>query len=396
MAIHTILSPKYRLLTLSLLISVGGSAQAASFDCQKAGTETERAICADSVLSDHDQAIAENYQQLITTLPAEKKSVLLNTQRNWLKQRNACGNNTACLTQQLTQRDNDLNSQRQQAQSELDTIIAGIATTPAQSAAQLRHYNNLLSDAWQVYLHQFVPSSGVTPQEAQRAEHAATAALETQDSFAASLLQDIGKDPKTTRSEAVLTLLRMAIEHSNYDRDSRPYVHCFVFARQEEEAYQAFGPLYGSSRDGAAPICPPQGGLFKQDTWRKLRNQFAAPENTVGVNAGTIRFASYATWNILELQATLSPQMFLKAGQNTDQTDDPVQRIRDWADERVWPEAQRQVTLDAIPPVQQATRRWLQLERGFSATDAPVAAENIVHQWLNQHLDYLEENSDNE
>lgn len=401
MVIRAALTGKSRLFMLTLVFFWNFSAQAASFDCQKAATPTERAICADSALSGQDQTIAEHYQQLVTLLPEAEKNALRNEQRSWLKQRNTCASDSAslnaCLAQRLNLRDNELLTRLHQAQVALDAVIATIPTTPAQAAVQLRRYGNTpLAAAWLVYLHQFIPTSGVSQQDAQRAENTATTALAAQDSFAASILQDTRKDPKTSRNEAVLMLLRMTIEMSGYDADDRPYVHCFVFARQGDEAYQAFGPLYGSSRDGSAPICAPQGGLFKQEAWRQLRNQLTAPESAVSANAGTIRFASFAAWRILALRATLSPQSFLKPGQSPEQNDDPAQRIRDWTDEKNWPATQRQLTLAAIEPAQQATSQWLQLERGFSAADAPVAAQNIVRQWLNQHLDYLEENSDSE
>ncbi len=401
MATRAVLFEKSRLFMLMMLVSTGFSAQAASFDCQKAATPTEQAICADTALSNQDRTIAESYQQLAYLLPEAEKNALRAEQRAWLKQRNTCTRDgaslNACLTQRITQRDDELNARLHQAQTALDAMIATIPTTPAQSAIQLRRYaSNPLAAAWLVYLHQFIPTSGVSSQEAQRAENTATAAIAAQDSFAASILQDARKEAQTSRGEAVLLLLRMTIEMNDYDADDRPYVHCFVFARQGDAAYQAFGPLYGSSRDASAPICPPQGGLFKQEAWRQLRNQLTAPESAVSASAGTIRFASFAAWRILALRATLSPQSFLKPEQNAEQNEDPAQRIGDWTDEKNWPATQRQLTLAAIEPAQQATSQWLQLERGFSATDAPVAAQNIVRQWLNQHLDYLEENSDSE
>lgn len=401
MAIRAVLSEKSRLFMLMLPVFGCFSAQAASFDCQKAATPTERAICADKALSDKDASIADNYQQLVAVLPEAEINTLRTEQRNWLKQRNSCASDSAslnsCLDQQLTLREDALSARLHPAQAALDAVIATIPTTPAQSAIQLRHYSSSpLAAAWLVYLHQFIPTSGVSQQEAQRAENTAIAAITAQDSFAASILQDTRKDPKTSRDEAVLMLLRMTIEMNGYGAEDRPYVHCFVFARQGDAAYQAFGPLYGSSRDGSAPICPPQGGLFKQEAWRQLRNQLTAPESAVSANAGTIRFASFAAWRILALRATLSPQSFLKSEQDTEQNGDPAQRIRDWTDEKNWPATQRQLTLAAIEPARQATSQWLQLERGFSAADASVAAQNIVQQWLNQHLDYLEENSDSE
>lgn len=406
MATRAILSGKSHFLLLSLLLSGGFSAQAASFDCQKAATGTERAICANDILSAKDEAIADLYQRLMAVLPQQEAVALRTDQRSWLKQRSACSGDVAalpaCLTPLFTQRESELTARLHKAQRTLDADIATIPAHPAQAAARLRQYADPLAQAWLVWLHQFAPASGVGAQEAQRAESAASAALKANDNFAWSVWQDVRNDPKTSRDETVLMLLRMSIEQSGYDAEDRPWVHCFVFSGQGEAVWQAFGPLYGSSRDGSAPICPPQGGLFEQDAWKYLRNQIAAPESTVGATAGTIRFASFAAWRLFALRATLSPQHFLnptaQAGtaDDADDADDAVQRIRDWTDEKVWPATQRQLTLAAIEPARQSTARWLQLERGFSAADAQIAAENIVRIWLKQHLDYLAENSDSE
>lgn len=401
MAIPATLFKKSRFF-MSMLLTFGAlSAQAASFDCQKAVTETERAICADHALGSQDQAIADSYQQLMTTLPESERRSLRAEQRSWLQQRPVCTGDTVslttCLEQQMSQRESELNTRLHQAQNTLDTIIADIPANPAQSAARLRQYgDNGLAAAWLVYLQQFSPASGVSQQEARRAENIALADITARDQLAASILQDTRKDPKSSRHETALLLLRMSIEQSGYGTEERPFVHCFIFARQGDEAYQAFGPLYGSSRDASAPICPPQGGLFKQEAWRQLRNQLTAPESAISANAGSIRFASFAAWRILALRATVSPQSFLSMDHDPEQAGDPIERIRDWTDEKNWPAAQRQLTLAAIPPAQKATQQWLQLERGFSATDAETAAGNIVRQWLSQHLDYLAENSDSE
>ena len=137
--------------------------------------------------------------------------------------------------------------------------------------------------------------------------------MRAQDDFAASLLDDIRKDPEEPAGKAELVLLRNWIELSGYDGRSRPYVHCFVFARQGELAYAAMGPLYGSTRDGSAPLCAPQGGLFDLPPWKQLHAAFVPAIGKVSQNAGTIRFASYAGWSVQELRATLSPLDFLQA-----------------------------------------------------------------------------------
>lgn len=386
-----------------LLFSSCVTVQAASFDCQNAATTTEKTICANDVLSGKDEAIADSYQQLMAILPQRDAAALRGEQRNWLKQRNECTGDApaqeACLKPLFIQRERTLNERLRSTQHTLDNAIASLPANPVDAAVQLRKSADPLAKAWLVYLHYFVPVSGVGVQEAQRAENAASTALKARDDLAWSIWQDVRSDPKTSREEAALLLLRMSIEGSDYEATARPYVHCFIFTQPGEAVWQAFGPLYGSSRDSFAPICPPQGGLFKQEAWKVLRNQFAGPESAVSPNAGTLRYASFAAWRLFALRATLSPRDYIKPNpedlQRADKND-AQHRIHDWTDEKVWPATQRQLTIAAIEPARQATAHWLQLERGFSASDAQAAATHIVQLWLAQHLDYLAENSDSE
>lgn len=66
-----------------------------SFDCAKAGTIVEHAICDSSELAELDRMLADAYRQALATsaTPAQVKS----TQRSWLAQRNACGAENSCL-----------------------------------------------------------------------------------------------------------------------------------------------------------------------------------------------------------------------------------------------------------------------------------------------------------
>lgn len=401
MARCRILPASYLLLS-ALLLSGLLSAHAASFDCQKASGAIEQAICASPAYGSLDESISDRYQQLMDASTLSAQVALRTDQRGWLKQRNACAADlpslSQCLQQQLSARNDELGQQLMQAQRTLDAVIATIPGAPAQAAAALKQYHSALPAAWLLYLNQFEPASGVSRQEALKAQNSADAALSKSDDFAWSLLQDARKEAGS-RSESVLLLLRMTIEQQNYrqpgvDGKDREYVHCFIFARQGEAAYQAFGPLYGSTRDGFAPVCAPQGGLFRQEAWQQLRGQLEVPEQRIGANAGTMRYASFAAWRILELRATTTPRDFLTATGDDADEPAPTLRIREWSDEKHWPGTQRQQAIAAIAPAKAATARWLELERAFTADDAKTAADRIVRAWLDQHLDYLAENSD--
>lgn len=400
MSSHAILPAKLPLVLLGLLLSSGFTARAASFDCQKTATVTEQAICTDNTLSAKDEAIATVYQSLMAALPQQEAIALRAEQRRWLRQRSACTGSVsavaACLTPQFIERENALNTRLISAQQALDADIATIPGNPAGAATRLRQYADPLAQAWLLYLHEFIPGSGVSDKEAQRAESIAGSALKASDDFAWSIWQDVRNDPKSSHAEAALILLRLSIEQADYNTPQRPWVHCFIFSQPGDAVWQAFGPLYGSSRDSMAPICAPQGGLFRQEAWKQLKNQFTVPENTISATAGTVRFASFAAWRLFALRATLAPRDFLNRPSDMTSENDSAHRIRDWTDERVWPAPQRQLTLAAIEPARLATARWLQQERDFSADDAQTAAGIIVELWLKQHLDYLSENSDSE
>ncbi len=73
------------------------AATAASFDCAKAKSKIEKAICADKSLSDLDEYLGRYYGGAAGTLK-DGASCLKADQRVWVKTvRDACGTNTACL-----------------------------------------------------------------------------------------------------------------------------------------------------------------------------------------------------------------------------------------------------------------------------------------------------------
>ena len=73
-------------------------AGAASFDCTKAATRVERMICADISLSRLDDVMSQTYGQMRMAQSADAgaSAWLKKTQREWIKQRNACSNTSNC------------------------------------------------------------------------------------------------------------------------------------------------------------------------------------------------------------------------------------------------------------------------------------------------------------
>jgi uncharacterized protein YecT (DUF1311 family) len=71
--------------------------RAASFDCNRAATGVETAICEDRGLSNLDEQMAQNYRALLNRTSGATESRIRSEQKNWLRQRNACGGDERCL-----------------------------------------------------------------------------------------------------------------------------------------------------------------------------------------------------------------------------------------------------------------------------------------------------------
>ncbi|MDB9943432.1 hypothetical protein OAD19_00045 [Octadecabacter sp.] len=82
-----------RQLVISLILAIGvpSIAAAASFDCDKAATETEIAICNDPKLSELDELLGELWAS------REREPYEVKLQANWLTKRNACEGNMTCI-----------------------------------------------------------------------------------------------------------------------------------------------------------------------------------------------------------------------------------------------------------------------------------------------------------
>jgi uncharacterized protein len=89
---------------VSLLLAGPASAQIASYDCTRAASAAEHAVCASSSLGAKDIMLATYYQLLLQLRPAtpgmayrEFDDQLRSDQRQFLAARDACGANTSCL-----------------------------------------------------------------------------------------------------------------------------------------------------------------------------------------------------------------------------------------------------------------------------------------------------------
>ncbi|MCB1499450.1 MAG: DUF3298 domain-containing protein [Bauldia sp.] len=77
----------------------------ASFDCSKAGTTTEKAICGDVALARLDRNLADTYAQALSWASDDAaRDAIKAGQRAWITDRNACGSDADCLSASYTER----------------------------------------------------------------------------------------------------------------------------------------------------------------------------------------------------------------------------------------------------------------------------------------------------
>lgn len=75
----------------------GGAAQAASFDCTRARTADERAVCGNRALEDKDVELATLYGLILRVVPMGSRDAIRGDQATWLAQRGRCGASVACI-----------------------------------------------------------------------------------------------------------------------------------------------------------------------------------------------------------------------------------------------------------------------------------------------------------
>ena len=95
--------------TLAIAPFAGANAQAASFDCRKAKTDTEKTICRKATLNVLDQRMAHVYRGLLSLVGhSGQRDQFRADQLYWLNVRDACGTSTPCLRNTLKARIDEL------------------------------------------------------------------------------------------------------------------------------------------------------------------------------------------------------------------------------------------------------------------------------------------------
>lgn len=96
-------------LAAGLLFVLAPAAQAASFDCGRARTATERAICDSRPLNDRDVRMVVLYDIVRRVVPMGMRGAQMDRQAAWLRERNRCGADRTCLTRAYDRRIGELN-----------------------------------------------------------------------------------------------------------------------------------------------------------------------------------------------------------------------------------------------------------------------------------------------
>ena len=83
-----------------------------SFDCAKAGSASERAICGSLQLASFDRSVNWSYKIAYDDIKrnGDSLSSLVSSQQAWMRKRNACGSNVSCLLTAMKQRLDELSS----------------------------------------------------------------------------------------------------------------------------------------------------------------------------------------------------------------------------------------------------------------------------------------------
>ena len=84
------------------------AAQAASYDCTRASTAAEIAVCSNPSLNRMDEDLAVLYRSVLNRLPPRRAEMVRDDQRSWLIARDSCGADVRCLRARYQERQSRL------------------------------------------------------------------------------------------------------------------------------------------------------------------------------------------------------------------------------------------------------------------------------------------------
>lgn len=364
-----------------------------SFNCQKAGSRVEKAICSNPSLAQQDNLIAQHYRQVLKTTPAiVEPAFFIASQQHWNASRHrSCvqqRNFDDCLLKRLKDRNHQLVHLLQgQATARINMAIAMIPKQPALAAQQLKRYpNNMIANAWLLYMSYHTPGT-VDSSERAGLQNKIINSLNQEDDFISESLDLTARNSP----QGVFYLLRAAYDgSSNTEAYSEGCPQYFIFSRHDKAAFDAFGPQYGSSRDARAPYCFPYNDFYNLPQWQQLKQSLYAPITRAYNHTGTMRYASFAHFAVVSLRMSVFPQQYATTGA-VQQKAQAIHTLQNWSYATVWSSKERSQTLQLIPAVEQATTQWLIKYHGLNPQLAQKAALGIVGSYLNLWVDWLTE-----
>ncbi|EKS33240.1 lysozyme inhibitor LprI family protein [Afipia clevelandensis] len=104
------------LLIFGAAFSSADAADYSPLDCKKASSPTERTICSDYGLGQSEARVATLYGVTTSLVAMGQRGTIQDDQRIFLRQRDACGSNTACLRAAYAARDKQLEAVMQSIQ----------------------------------------------------------------------------------------------------------------------------------------------------------------------------------------------------------------------------------------------------------------------------------------
>jgi len=96
-----------------MAIALPQAARAADYaplNCAKASTPTELTICKSYVLGQDEARMATLYGIAMSLVAMGQRAEILEEQRDWLEEREACGATESCLNERYETRINELNT----------------------------------------------------------------------------------------------------------------------------------------------------------------------------------------------------------------------------------------------------------------------------------------------
>jgi uncharacterized protein len=85
-------------------------AEYAPIDCTRAADPAQRAVCQNYSLGQAEARMATLYAIVTSLVPMGQRSNLMDQQRQWLRQRDACGGDNTCLANIYARRIGELNA----------------------------------------------------------------------------------------------------------------------------------------------------------------------------------------------------------------------------------------------------------------------------------------------